>query len=160
MPTLILKRTLCRMLLAAVAADVAGTIIIFLLAASVAPDPAHAVSSFATIAPFIMGYGLAFAVPAAVIGVLIGDRLAPVSGPRRTVAFLLLGTTFGAVLGTPVIGGLSGAAGGIAGSFGRGMSAEGAPARPPWFVIIIAAGFAVLWLFGFLPYFIRSAGFD
>jgi hypothetical protein len=115
-----MKHTLYRILLAALVADIVGTIIILLFAAAFSGGANDdSVLGYAGLTAFIMGVGAALALPAAALGVLLGDLIAPNAGVGRIVAFAALGAGLGAFIGTPVVGGLSGVAGGIVGSLGK-----------------------------------------
>lgn len=115
-----MKRTLYRILLAALMADAVGTVLILFFAATFVGNPAENTAlAYAKLAWVILAIGGFVALPTAALGVVLGDMVAPSAGVSRTVAFAAIGAGLGAFMGTPLVGGVSGFAGGIVGSFTR-----------------------------------------
>jgi hypothetical protein len=118
--TLSMKRTLARIILAALVADVVGTVLILLFAVTfVGTNAENPILSYAGLAGAMLAIGGVLALPTAALGVVLGDLIAPAAGVSRTVVFAALGAGLGAFMGTPVVGGVSGVAGGIVGSYTR-----------------------------------------
>ena len=71
-------RTVGRILLAAVTADLVGTgLFLIWIAFGESQNPT---SFYVGGAGLVMSYGMVFALPAAIAGVLLGDRIAPARG--------------------------------------------------------------------------------
>jgi hypothetical protein len=150
-----MKRTLARILLAAVVADVVGTILILLFAATFAGSTTeNALLSYAALAGGILALGGVLALPAAALGIVLGDMVAPPAGVSRTVVFVALGAALGAFMGTPIIGGVSGAAAGIVGSYRRETVSLPVTPDPTWIRLALLAGLVLLCA---LVYFSLSA---
>lgn len=101
-----MKRTLARIVLAALVADVVGTILILLFAATFTGSTTETpILSYAGLAGAMLAIGGVLALPTAALGVVLGDLMAPPAGISRTVVFAALGAGLGAFMGTPMVGG-------------------------------------------------------
>jgi len=140
-----MKRILTRIVLAALVADAVGAILILFFAATfVGTTAENPVLSYARLAGVTLAIGGVLALPTAALGVVLGDLMAPQAGVSRTIIFAALGAGLGAFMGTPVVGGVSGFAGGIVGSFTREVvplpDAEG----PTWTKLALLAALVLL----------------
>ena len=142
--TLSMKRTLYRILLAALIADVVGTALILFFAATFAGNPAeNSALAYARLAGVILAIGGIVALPTAALGVVLGDMVAPSGGVSRTVAFAAIGAGLGAFMGTPLVGGVSGFAGGIVGSYPR-FDPTLPVEEPSWRKLLLVASLVLL----------------
>ena len=140
-----MKRTLARIVLAALVADVVGTILILLFAATFAGTTAeNPILSYAGLAGAMLAIGGVLALPTAALGVVLGDLMAPPAGISRTVVFAALGAGLGAFMGTPVVGGVSGFAGGIVGSYTREPDPFRDSEGPTWTKLALLAALVLL----------------
>jgi hypothetical protein len=140
-----MKRTLARIALAAVVADVVGTVLILLFAVTFMGTTAkNPILSYAGLAGATLAIGGVLALPTAALGVVLGDLIAPAAGVSRTVVFAALGAGLGAFMGTPVVGGVSGAAGGIVGSYTRETGPPRDSEGPTWTKLALLAALVLL----------------
>lgn len=140
-----MKRTLARIVLAALVADVVGTILILLFAATFTGSTTeNPILSYAGLAGAMLAIGGVLALPTAALGVVLGDLMAPPAGISRTVVFAALGAGLGAFMGTPMVGGVSGFAGGIVGSYTRGSDPLPNAEGPTWSKLALLAALVLL----------------
>ena len=141
-----MKRTLARILLAALVADVVGTVLIILFAVTFTGGTGteNPLLSYALLAGAMLLLGGLLALPTAALGVVLGDLVAPAAGVPRTVVFVALGAGLGAFMGTPVVGGVSGAAGGMVGSYARGLDPLPDAEGPTWRKLALLAALVLL----------------
>ena len=140
-----MKRTLARIVLAALVADVVGTILILLFAATFTGSTTETpILSYAGLAGAMLAIGGVLALPTAALGVVLGDLMAPPAGISRTVVFAALGAGLGAFMGTPMVGGVSGFAGGIVGSYTRRSDPLPNAEGPTWSKLALLAALVLL----------------